>query len=210
MKASNASGDAGRPEPGDNFRQGDPDSPVLETWRLILRTLALVPVLLGITALAVYLDLPLEDMAIGSARRGGLLGVFIFVWFVDTFTVPATLDLVFPFTVHWSPVPLLIVMSGASVLGGTCGYWIGRGLGRLRFVRRTIAGYYARNVKLITRYGAWAVALAAVTPLPFSTVSWIAGMVRLPYDRYLRAASLRIPRVVAYWAIVHLGLELFF
>jgi membrane protein YqaA with SNARE-associated domain len=182
--------------------------PVVDTWRLVARSVAVLLLFVVLSVWLIRLDLPLEERAGALARRGGLPGVFIFVLVVDTFTVPATLDLLFPVTQGWRPVPLLAVMSGASILGGILGYWIGRLLYHLRFVRRTVAGYYRRGVHVIERYGYWGVVLAALTPLPFSTVSWIAGMVRLPFHRYVLAALWRIPRVVGYWFLLQAGLLL--
>ena len=182
--------------------------PVVDTWRLVTRSLVVLLLFLVFSIVLIRLDLPLEDQAGQLARRGGLPGVFIYVLLVDTFTVPASLDLLFPVTRTWMPVPLLAVISAATILGGVAGYWIGRMLHHLPFVRRTVAGYYRRGVHIIERYGYWGVVLAAVTPLPFSTVSWIAGMVRLPFRLYLRGALWRIPRVVGYWALMQAGLLL--
>lgn len=182
--------------------------PVVDTGRLIVRSVVVLLIFLLVSIWLVRLDLPIEERAGVLARRAGLPGVFVFVLVVDTFTVPASLDLLFPFTRAWMPVPLLAVMSVASIMGGALGYWIGRLLYHLPFVRRTVAGYYARGVRIIGRYGYWGVVLAALTPLPFSTVSWIAGMVRLPFERYLLAALWRIPRVVGYWLLLQAGLLL--
>jgi membrane protein YqaA with SNARE-associated domain len=187
---------------------GHPPEPVVDTWRLVARSVVLLLAFLVFAVGLIRLDLPLEERARTIAQRGGLPGVFFFVLVVDTFTVPASLDVLFPFTRGWMPVPLLAVMSGASVLGGILGYWIGRLLYHLPFVRRTVAGYYRRGVHIITRYGYWGVVLAALTPLPFSTVSWIAGMVRLPFHRYVLAAIWRVPRVVGYWFLLQAGLLL--
>ncbi len=184
------------------------DFAVIEPWKLAVRTIVLLGALFGLAALFVLFELPLEEFAEWAAQRAGLPGVFIFVWFVDTFIVPASLDLVFPVTLRWSPIPLLSVMSAASVLGGICGYWIGRNLYRLRFVQRTVAGYRRRAEHIIERFGVWGVVLAGLTPIPFSTVSWIAGMVRMPVGLYALAALSRIPRIVGYWALMRAGVQL--
>lgn len=182
--------------------------PVVDTWRLAVRSVVVLLFFLVASVWLIRLDLHLDQRAGALARRGGLPGVFVFVLVVDTFTVPASLDLLFPVTREWTPAPLLVVMSVASVLGGIQGYWIGRLLYHLPFVRRTVAGYYRRGVHIIERYGYWGVVLAALTPLPFSTVSWIAGMVRLPFQRYVLAALWRIPRVAGYWFLLQAGLLL--
>lgn len=184
------------------------DFAVIVPWKLAVRSIVLLGGLFGLAVLFVLLDLPLEEFAEWAAKRAGLPGVFIFVWFVDTFIVPASLDLLFPVTLRWSPIPLLAVMSAASVLGGICGYWIGRSLYRLRFVQRTVAGYRRRGEHIIERFGVWGVVLAGVTPIPFSTVSWIAGMLRMPVGLYALGALSRIPRIVGYWALLRAGIEL--
>ncbi|TVR32403.1 MAG: hypothetical protein EA404_07685 [Spirochaetaceae bacterium] len=174
----------------------------------MVRTLVLLVLLLGVALVLILLDIPLERFARQAADRGGLLGVFIFVWLVDTLIVPASLDLLFPVTLHWIPVPLLLTMSAASIFGGLCGYGIGRNLYRLRFVQRTVAGYRRRGEHIIERYGVWGVVLAGVTPIPFSTVAWIAGMVRMPPGIFLLGALSRAPRIVAYWALLRAGVQL--
>ena len=104
-----------------------------------------------------------------------------------------------------APVPLLSVMSAASILGGLTGYAIGRFLGRLPFIRGMTAAYQARGERVLRRYGAWGIVIAAVTPLPFSTVSWIAGMLRLDVRLYLTGALARIPRIAAAYALIRFG-----
>jgi membrane protein YqaA with SNARE-associated domain len=182
-------------------------NPVLDTRRLVLRTLLVLAVFLALSLLLVRLDLPVEERATAILQRGGYPGAFLFVLLVDTFIVPASLDVLFPLTRDWNPLPLLLTLSTASVSGGAFGYWIGRALHHLPFVRRTVAGYWERGAPLVERLGYRAVVLAALTPIPFSTVSWIAGMLRLPFPRYLRGALWRVPRVVGWWALLQAGLR---
>ena len=181
----------------------------METWRLLVRSAFLFGFLLVLTLISVALDLPFHQYATSAVRHEGLLGVFVFVLIVDTFIVPASLDLVFPITMTWNPIPLLTVMSVASVLGGILGYWIGRTLFRVPFIRNTVSGYYDRGSAMVKRYGMWSVVIAGLFPIPFSTVSWIAGMLRLPFHMYTLAALSRIPRIVAYWALLRAGVEIF-
>lgn len=186
----------------------EPAEKPIEPGKLVLRSVLLLLALLSVAVLLILLDVPLERIGRDAASRGGLIGIFAFVFIVDTFIVPASLDILLPITITWNPVPLLTVMSVASVLGGICGYWIGRALYRLRFVRRTVAGYYAKGARIIERYGVWGVILAGLTPLPFSTVSWIAGMMRLPFGLFLLGALSRAPRIVAYWFLLRAGVRL--
>ena len=180
----------------------------IDTPKLILRTAAVLAVFLGLSLFLVWLELPLEARAAKLVRDGGLPGAFLFVLVVDTFIVPASMDVLFPLTRSWNPLGLLTTMSVASVLAGVLGYGIGRTLHRIPFVRNTVAGYWSRGAPLVERYGYRAVVVAALTPIPFSTVSWIAGMLKLSLRSYLKGALWRIPRVVGYWALLQAGLEL--
>lgn len=40
---------------------------------------------------------------------------------------------------------------------------------------------YARTERVLQRHGQWAAALSAITPLPFSLVAWLAGLLGLPF-----------------------------
>lgn len=143
------------------------------------------------------------------ADHVGLGGVFLFVFVVDTFIVPATLDLIFPLTRGWHALSLVTTISVATVLGGIGGYAIGRFLSNHGFFARATATFRDRGGDaLIRRWGFWAVLAAALTPLPFFTVSWTAGALRLDARWYVAAALFRVPRVVAaYWLFNH-GFEL--
>ncbi len=182
--------------------------PVVEPWKLVIRSVVLLGLVFGATVVVRLLDVPIEEFGRRAVARGGLVGVFAFVFLVDTFVVPASLDLLFPVTMDWPPVPLLLVMSVASILGGCAGYWIARGFSRWRYVARTVAAYRARGEHIIERYGIWAVVLAGLTPIPFSTVSWIAGMVRMPPGLYALGALSRAPRIVIYYLLIRAGLTL--
>ena len=182
--------------------------PVEGPWKLIARSFILLVLLFSAAVVVRLLGLPVGEFGRRAVARGGLAGVFAFVFVVDAIVMPASLDLLFPVTMHWPVVPLLSVMSAASIMGGFAGYWIGRGFGRWRYVARTVATYRERGEHLISRYGIWAVVLAGITPIPFSTVSWIAGMVRMPAGLYLLGALSRAPRIVIYYFLIRGGLML--
>lgn len=140
------------------------------------------------------------------SRHFGYAGVFFFVLLVDTFIVPATADIVFFFTGGWNPYLLVSVISLASIAGGWCGFLIGGSLTHLRWVQEMTAYYREKGDRLIWHYGAWAVALAAFTPVPYSTISWIAGMLSVSPKKYLAASLLRIPRFAIYYLVMRGGI----
>lgn len=141
------------------------------------------------------------------AETVGVLTPFIFVLFVDTFIVPASPDLIFPVVVRWNPWLVILLSSAGSILGGLFGYLIGRYLNHFQFVRQVTATYRSQGEHLIRRYGVWAIVIAAVTPIPFSTVSWIAGMVHAPIGSYFFGALFRIPRLAAAFLLLRAGVE---
>ena len=94
----------------------------------------------------------------------------------------------------------------------------GRAYGRRLFGRRSRVDRCSRVIhhreyyresgrRLIRRYGTWAVALAAFTPLPYSTISWLAGMLGVPPGKYALASLLRAPRFALYYLALHSSLE---
>ena len=142
-------------------------------------------------------------------QHGGLPGVFAYVFIVDTFLVPATLDIIFPLVITWHAVPVLAIMCTASFTGGICGYLIGRFLNHFAFVRRRTQSYRSRGEYLIGKYGIWAVIVAAMLPLPFSTISWIAGALHMNFAHYVIGALFRAPRIIATYMLLRAGVSIF-
>lgn len=183
---------------------------IVNRKRVILNTLAI----LGAAAFFYIALVPLaEQFELAGeflARHAGLPGVFIYVFVVDAFLVPATLDIIFPLIITWAAVPVLTVMSIASFTAGICGYLIGRFLNRFACVSRRTLRYRSRWEYLIEKYGLWAVVTAAMLPLPFSTISWIAGALEMSFARYVIGALFRIPRIIATYALLRAGVSILF
>ena len=129
----------------------------------------------------------------------GLKGIFLFVFFVDMLIVPMSADLIFPFTLTRDPVSLLLVMSSASAVGGYAGYWIGRLVGHLPFIKKFTSGFTQDGERLIHKYGVWAVVIAGITPIPFSTVCWMTGMLKVSPWQVALATLSRFPRMIVYF-----------
>ncbi len=179
-----------------------------------IKSLVLKTVLFFIIAAAAYGVLffaagsTIREMGRHFAGKRGLTGIFLYVYLVDTFIVPATPDIVFTLSTA-SPLLLITVVSTASISGGFTGYLIGRYLNHLSIVRKVTAYYRAKGEALIHRYGPWAVALAGFTPLPYSTISWLAGMFKIKPGQYLLASLTRIPRLTLYYMAIQGGMKLF-
>lgn len=89
-----------------------------------------------------------------------------------------------------------------SYIGGIGAYWIGTRLGDLPRIHQWITGTYAEQFGQIRRYGGILVVLAALTPLPYSPVSTVAGAVDYPFRLYLLFGLSRFVRFFLYaWVI---------
>lgn len=174
--------------------------------KIFIQTLLFFSAVFGVYLLLIIL-FPDEIQALGdwAIERFKLGGVFAFVYFVDAFIVPASGDLVFPFTFGWPPIPLLLTICLASISGGLSGFLIARKLSHLKFIQDSVKYYREQGELLIKKYGIWAVVIAGLTPIPYSTVSWIAGLVNMPLHHYLLASLSRIPRFILVYLFIQGG-----
>ncbi|MGI6644067.1 MAG: YqaA family protein [Bacillota bacterium] len=121
----------------------------------------------------------------------GPLGLVI-VAFVESLVFPVPPDLILiplclatPRLSFW----YAFLATFASVLGGTCGYFVGQRAGRPLIVR-LFSGKTVQQVEgLFLRYGGWAVGVAAFTPIPFKVFTLGAGIFHVPFWTFLAAAS---------------------
>lgn len=104
------------------------------------------------------------------------------------------------------PVPSSVVSTACGVLlgfaGGTLvsaagltvgcllGYALGRGLGGERLARLVTPDGAERVSALVARHGAWALVLLRGVPVLAEVSVVVAGMTRLPFDRFLAATAL--------------------
>ncbi len=159
--------------------------------------------------LFVFLKPQMQTVAKWVTETLGYSGVFLYTFIVDMFIVPLTVDIIFPFVSHYNTVPLLLTLSIASSLGGIGGYLIGRLLGHISIIKAFTSGFTQDGESLIKKYGVWAVVIAAITPIPFSTICWMSGMVKVPFLYVALASLARFPRMIIYYAAVKAGLMIF-
>ena len=109
---------------------------------------------------------------------------------------------------------LAVVLTFASVMGAFVGYGLGRYLG-LPVANRLFGKYMPRVQKYFDRWGAWAVFIAAFTPVPFKVFTWASGIFRVDLRKFaLACVAGRFLQfaIAAYagsllgpWAIIFLG-----
>lgn len=110
-----------------------------------------------------------------------------------------TESIVFPIP----PDPLLIGMSFlnpnaallfaavttiASVAGAVVGRWLGKRLGRPILDRFISADKVDKVEAMFIRYGAWAILIAAITPIPYKVFAITAGVMHMPQTPFIIAS----------------------
>ncbi|HFE45021.1 MAG TPA: hypothetical protein ENJ18_05930 [Nannocystis exedens] len=142
------------------------------------------------------------------ANLGGV-GVAIGFFIPDAFTVPLPNDAfsVLGLAGGLGFVEVALWSTLGSVIGGSTGFAIGRGLSHTAWYQRIMKKRGAEVQELLDRYGGIGLGLAALTPLPYSLASWAAGTSKLRYWQFLAISiPLRAIRVTSVLWLFSLGL----
>ncbi|RMD46420.1 MAG: DedA family protein, partial [Aquificota bacterium] len=107
----------------------------------------------------------------------GYVGIF-FISFTESIIQPVPPD---PFITGGTAFGLnvltaAIIAALGSVLGGIVGYFLGKYLGEPVAKKLLSEKYYEKGEILFRRFGIWAVLIAAITPIPFKVICWLAGI----------------------------------
>jgi membrane protein DedA with SNARE-associated domain len=170
---------------------------------------AIISITLIFAAVGYLFREPLLAFARWFVGELGGVGVALGFFIPDAFTVPLPNDafsalglaggLPFVEVVAWS--------TGGSLAGGSVGFLIGRRLSLTGWYKRVMADRGAQVKVLIERHGSVGIALAALTPLPYSLASWAAGTSSLSYLRFLLiSAPFRALRVGSVLWLISVGL----
>ena len=126
----------------------------------------------------------------------GYLGIFV-ISFTESIIQPIPPD---PFisggTIFGlNPLYASIIATVGSVLGAVVGYFLGKFLGEPVFKKFFKEDWYNKGELLFRKYGIWAVIIAAVSPIPFKAVCWLAGIFEMPIGGFILASFIgRFPR----------------
>ena len=136
-----------------------------------------------------------NDVVYLVEEKFGILGIFLYVYIVDTLILPLSPDFVFPIAVGMNPFVMIPIIGGASALGGMTSYSIGRLLYKIPAIK-----------KLTGKAGVLFVMLAGILPLPFSTICVAAGAVQMDVRKVALACLTRFIRAAIYFALFSLML----
>ena len=122
------------------------------------------------------------DLAIYALAIGSFSESIIFPIPVDVLLMP--MSLLNPSMAIWFGIVSMI----ASVLGGIAGYWIGLRFGR-PILHKFVSPSKADDAeRLFNKYGAWAVVVAAITPIPYKVFTIGAGVLNLELKKFVLAS----------------------
>ncbi len=92
----------------------------------------------------------------------------------------------------------LTTIAVLSYFGGMIAYHVGKLIRRYPLVKEFLRKKMIRYSDRIDRWGGIVILLAALTPIPFSPVSMLAGSLNYPFNKYVVFASARIIRFFVY------------
>lgn len=176
---------------------------------LIRLGIAFLIVLGIVVVLRVLFGDHIEAFAQTLVDKFGLMGIFFSTLILDSLVLGISPDFVLFVAIagEMDPLRILLAISIASILGGNIGYFIGRYLGNLKIVHKRIEPYERKGHYLMEKYGIWAVIVGAMTPIPFSTICWIAGMLEMKYTHFLAGVVWRIPRYLLWYIVFRIGFQ---
>ena len=176
-------------------------SPPLKSSKLALQTFLALAGLLALLGVSSYFLKPwMESVSQEFIALTGVWGVGLGFFFPDAFTLPIPPDtfLVAGILGNLSFYEILVAASLGSILGGTLGFLMIRSVTKIPRIEQWIDQKVSRGKLFMEEYGLWALAIGALTPLPYSVMCWACGIVRVRLVPFLLVSLLRIPRVAVY------------
>ena len=188
-----------------NTRGGGDLEAELNPKKLLIQTIGTL-IILGVilSIISTYFKEPVEQWSKLFIHHTGLWGVGLGFMIPDAFTLPIPPDtfLMAGYMGGLEFMPIAISASLGSILGGTLGFLMIRKLSSSSFIQRLLSQKLKWGEAFMAKYGVLALALAALTPLPYSIICWACGLTRMKLGIFLTVSLLRIPRVFAYlWFI---------
>jgi membrane protein YqaA with SNARE-associated domain len=101
------------------------------------------------------------------------------------------------------PYLMVFILALSSYVGGIISWYIGTQLHRLKRVKQWVHIKFSEQFKTFRKFGGLVIFISALTPLPFSPVSVVAGMVEYPFKNYLLVALSRFLRFFLYAFVLY-------
>lgn len=184
--------------------EANPAPPKKNPW--VRLGVGLVVLILVAGLLGYLFRVPLTQVSAYCVDRFGLVGLFVGVVFTDSWILPPLTHEPLLFFGHaggLSYAQIFLVAGAASHFSGLVGYSAGALLGRRPAVLQRLEK--SGVAPLMARRGAVAVALAAITPIPFAASTWTAGAVGMRLGPFVLACAVRWLKVAVYLTLIVAG-----
>ena len=176
---------------------------------LIIGFIPLILIFVGFFTVVKYIGVDNYNWIINFVDENfGLLGIFLYVYIVDLLILPLSPDFVFPIVAGMPWYEIVPIIGVASALGGVTGFYIGRLLNHISFVAKISNRAKEKWGRYIAKYGVVFVILAALLPIPFSTVCIASGVMKLESKKVIPACFVRIIRMGIFYFLFKAGLVL--
>jgi len=171
-----------------------------------INLLKMTLILAGIVILILLLDQVVDfkaqqDKLQNFVQKHNPLFVFTFFLGSESFMglIPPDIFIVwtkakFPEHAYW----VVGLLGTISYIGGINAYFLGVLIRRFPKVERYVQNKYSDNFELIQKWGGIVVIMAALFPLPYATISTIAGIVNYPFKSFLIYGLTRYIRFFLY------------
>ena len=146
----------------------------------------------------------LEQVSESFVSLMGIQGIGLGFFVTDSLTVPIPPDafLAAGLLAGMDFFEILLWASAGSVIGGWFGFHLARTLTRQPRFADWLGRRLEKGRSFMARYGLAALAIAALTPLPFSIICWACGALGTPQIPFVLVSLLRVPRIALYlWVI---------
>jgi membrane protein YqaA with SNARE-associated domain len=183
-------------------------APPVNLRRLAVQTVLVTAALVVVTGVATLLAR--EHIVAGSRAFVALLGgpgIWLGWAVADAIPFPIIPD-AFSAAGLLGGMPFGAVAAWActgSLSGGLLGYAFGAGLRGTARYQRVLARTGVDIEGFVHKHGPWALAVAALTPLPYSAASWVCGAGRVSLALFVAVSMLRVVRVAGYLWLITAG-----
>ena len=176
-------------------------------YRFILKNaIKVFSILVGIIFLFYFLEKNIMDI---DHLFKGILGRLEWPYVLSVFLISETfLGLIPPdFFIVWSRqfehhLLMLTYLAVLSYVGGIFAYQIGTLLHFIPRIRQYIDKIFNNHFIKIKKWGGIIIVAAAMFPLPFASISMIAGVMKFPFNFYLLFGIARILRFYVYAFVI--------
>jgi len=179
-----------------------------DTRRMVVQTVLTAALLFAaIASLGAAFRPQIELLATWLVTRSGYAGMFLgsFLSDVCMFPIPPQFYMLVAVAAGAPQLPSIASCCAGSVLAAWLAYPIAGRLARVPWLLRRLEATRPRVDPLFERWGYWAVAVGAMSPVPFSWLCYLAGLYRVPFRYYGVFVLFRIPRLLVFYAVIRAG-----